>query len=300
MADNVDYNGLKHLIKERTSNIRTNPVAIPGQGPSSDPWQQLERELFPILYQQHERVSLFFKSKYGEIKRRLDQGERQLKSVIQELPVNAQNSLPVNHTRKYARLVQDTESIGEDIQSLSQFANTQRLAFKKILKKYRRWTGSANLQLRVNNEILNRPTSFLRPDLNPFLQRLSKITLALSSMPVPKGRDQAENNDAKDESSTIPQQSTVEHLQEAATQKSSLKFDAALLSVPLGDVGGRATYWVHPDNISEAEVLLLRHMKYCKVKQQERPNFQRRTHLAMLDNIQRYVQEQGAITVASA
>ena len=298
MADNVDYNGLKHLIKERTSNIRTDPVTIPGQGPSSDPWQELETELLPILRQQHERVNLFSKSKCGEIKRRLDQVERQLKGLTKGLPFNAQNGLPVHHTKKYARLVQDTESISDDIQSLSQFANTQRLAFKKILKKYRRWTGSANLQLRVNNEILNQPTSFLRPDLNPFLQRLSKITLALSSMPVPKRRVQAENNDVKDESSTIPQQPIIAQLHEAATQKSSLKFDAALLSVPLGDAGGRATYWIHPDNISEAEVLLLRHMKYRTVKQQETLNFQRRTHSAMFDNLQRYVQEQGAITVA--
>ena len=135
MADNVDYNGLKHLIKERTTNIKTKPVTIPGQGPSSDAWTQLETELFPVIWQQHDRVSLFIKSKYGELKRRLDQVERQLTRLTQQFPTASQNAPPIQRTRKYAKLVQNTGSIGEDIQSLSQFANTQRLAFKKILKK---------------------------------------------------------------------------------------------------------------------------------------------------------------------
>ena len=298
MADNVDYNGLKHLIKERTSNIKTNPVTIPGQASPSDAWTQLENELFSILRQQHERVSLFSKSKCGEIQRRLDQVERQLTRLAHELPLGAQYSLPVHHTRKYARLVQDTESISEDIQSLSQFANTQRLAFQKILKKYRRWTGSANLQLRMDNEILNQDTSFLWPDLSLFLERLSKFTLTLRSMALPKRRDQAGNGTVRDQTSTTPQQHSIFKLNEAAVKRSSLTFDAKLLSIPLGHAAGRATYWIHPENISEVEVLLLRHMRYRASKEQGSPISHRRMHSAMFDNLQRYVQEQGATTVA--
>jgi hypothetical protein len=289
---------LKHLIKERTTNIKTNPVAIPGQGPASDAWTQLESELFPILWQQHDRVSLFIKSKYGEITRRLDQVDRQLRRLTERLPAESQNSRPVQQTRRYVKLVRDTESISEDIQSLSQFANTQRLAFKKILKKYRRWTGSANLQVKVNKEILNQPSTFLRPDLSPFLERLSKVNLALSSLSVTKRRGQYGATTSKDGVSATPQQSTVAHLHEAAAKESSLKFDAALLSVPLGHAGGRATYWVHPDNLSEAEVLLLRHMTHRDRQEQRKPISRMRTHLAMFDNLQRYVRDQGSTTVA--
>lgn len=298
MADNVDYNALKHLIKERTTNIQTNPVTIPGQGLSSDPWTQLETELFPILWQQHECVSLFTKSKYGEINRRLDELEKRLKRLTQRPPAEAQNSPPIQHTRRYARLVQDTDSVSEDIQSLSQFANTQRLAFKKILKKYRKWTGSPNLQLRVNNEIMNQPISFLRPDFSPFLERLSRVTLALSWMIVPMNPDQAENDIAKDGTLTISQQSSIAQLHEAAVGKSALKFDAAFSSVPLGHNAGRAAYWIHPDNIFEVEVLLLRHMKNKDSKEEMGSGFSRRIHSAIFDNLQRYVQEQGATTVA--
>jgi len=298
VTDNVDYNGLKHLIKEQTSNLKTAPVTIPGQSPSSDAWTQLENELFQILWQQHERVSLFIKSKHGEITRRLDQLERQFNHLTQQLPSDTNNSPLVQRSRRYARFVQDTESIGEDIQSLSQFANTQRLAFKKILKKYRRWTGSANLQLRVNDEILNQPTSFLRPNLNTSLERLSKVTSELNSITVPRQMRVAENNITKDDVSTTPQQSSATQLHKEAVGKSLLKFDAAFWSVPLGRAAGRATYWIHPDNISEAEVLILRHAKHHESTSSASSNSQGRTHSVMFDNLQRYVNEQGATTVA--
>lgn len=298
MADNVDYNGLKHVIKERTTNIKTNPVTIPGQGPSSDAWTSLETELFPIIWQQHDRVSLFIRSKYGELKRRLDQAERQLQRLTQPFPAASRNARPVQQTRKYAKLVQNSESISEDIQSLSQFANTQRLAFKKILKKYRKWTGSANLQLRVNKEILGQPDSFLKPDLTPFLERLSTTTSTLRSMAIPKHRDRPRNDSAKDGIPTTPQQSSAALFHAAAMKKAPLKFDAAFLSIPLGQAAGTAAYWIHPDNISEAEVLLLRYMKHRDPKEQKSPSSRGRTHTAMFDNLQRYVQDQGAATVA--
>jgi SPX domain protein involved in polyphosphate accumulation len=298
VVDNVDYNGLKLLIKERTTNIKTAPVTIPGQGPSSDAWTQLENELFEILWQQHERVSLFIKSKHGEITRRLDQLERQFNHLTQQLPSDTNNSSLVRRSRRYARFVQDTESISEDVQSLSQFANTQRLAFKKILKKYRRWTGSVKLQLRVNNEILSQPTSFLRPNLNSFLERLSKMTSELNSMIVPRHTHFAENNIARDGVSATSQQSSAARLHKEAVGKSSLGFDAAFWSVPLGHTAGRATYWIHPDNIFEAEVLILRHAKHCESKSSTSSNSQGRTHSVMFDNLQRYVNEQGATTVA--
>lgn len=298
MVDNVDYNGLKYLIKERTSNIKTAPVTIPGQGPSSDAWTQLENELFQILLQQHERVSLFIKSKHGEITRRLDQLERQFNHLTQQLPSDTNDSSLLQRSRRYARFVRDTESIGEDIQSLSQFANTQRLAFKKILKKYRRWTESANLQFRVNNEILNQPTSFLRPNLNGPLERLAKVTSELNSMTVPRHIHFTESNIAKDGVPATPQQSSAAQLHKEAVRKSALKFDAAFWSVPLGHTAGRATYWIHPDNISEVEVLILRHAKHRESKSPTSSNYQERTHSAMFDNLQRYVNEQGATTVA--
>ena len=117
-------------------------------------------------------------------------------------------------------------------------------------------------------------------------------------MVLPKRGGPLENNGAKDGIPITEQQPVVAQFYKAATQESPLKFDAAFLSIPLGQAAGRAAYWIHLDNISELEVLLLRHMKHRDPKEQKSSNFQDRTHTALFDNLQRYVQDQGATTVA--
>ena len=72
--DNVDYDELKTIIKDRTSHQNgdpADPVSIPGQDAEPESWKQLENELFDALEDQRRRVSLFAKSKYGELERRL-------------------------------------------------------------------------------------------------------------------------------------------------------------------------------------------------------------------------------------
>lgn len=67
--DNIDYNELKHLIKAHTSRDRGQAITIPGQ---DDGHSQVFEELFyKELYDQHDRVDLFVKSKADEISRRL-------------------------------------------------------------------------------------------------------------------------------------------------------------------------------------------------------------------------------------
>ncbi|KAJ6436152.1 ATP-dependent DNA helicase pfh1 [Purpureocillium lavendulum] len=52
------------------------------------------------------------------------------------------------------------QSVSDDIQALSRFANAQIVAFRKILKKYRKWTGSTTLTSRFNDIVLGSPKSF--------------------------------------------------------------------------------------------------------------------------------------------
>ena len=64
-ADNVDYDEIKHLIKEHTTPGSGKALAIPGQ---EDIFEDL---LNDELVEQHARVNLFIRSKSGEIERRL-------------------------------------------------------------------------------------------------------------------------------------------------------------------------------------------------------------------------------------
>lgn len=69
VADNIDYDDIKHFIKENTTPGQGKSVSVPGRG--DDKLAEFENALFHILADQHHRIDLFVKSKSGEIQRRL-------------------------------------------------------------------------------------------------------------------------------------------------------------------------------------------------------------------------------------
>ena len=262
--DNVDYDELKHLIKERTSAAKSSPVSIPGQEDDGERWSSLEDELFVYLYDQHERVNLFTKSKFGELERRINYLNKQLMQLKQQAEKTSQSRVPVQQTRRFQKLVEGTQDLGEEVQSLSRYANTQRIAFKKILKKYQKWTGSSKLSMRMNNEVFNRPTSFLRPDFTPLLDQLSDMQSSLrriSEHGVSKQISTSTSDENISDDTVRAPRSAAYLIGEAFRNGTGVEIDIALATVPLGAKGGRASYWIHPDNLDEVRVLLLRHLK---------------------------------------
>lgn len=72
-SDNVDYDAVKHLIKECTSSGagKGKAIDIPGEG--GDAKVLGEKRLYGVLVSEHERVGLFVKSKSNEIQGRLSE-----------------------------------------------------------------------------------------------------------------------------------------------------------------------------------------------------------------------------------
>lgn len=252
-AYNVNYNELKNLIKLRTTIGTAVPVSIPGQ--STTKWHDLEEELFVVLNDQYDNIALFLRSKHGEIDRRLSHLEKQVRHAQRSLQVDTLER-PSQQSRRYQKLVREAEDIGEDIQSLSRFVGVQKTAFRKILKKYRKWTGSTSLQTRLDVEVFSSGT--LQVDYAELLQRLSSqsriIATDLNNRPK---QVQANPEKAK---STSSSRSNNQLINKAAL-KGPIYFDVAMLTVPFGEVAGSAYYWIHPDNLDEAQALLMRHMR---------------------------------------
>lgn len=160
----------------------------------------------------------------------------------------------------------------------------QRLAFQKLLKKYKKWTGSQALGEKVEREILGGHSSFSHRTLEPLL---AAWTNALVSVRAPftaggtweidresKGGSVASTPHVPDEPNCLPGgetgqnntapvklSSSVAQLHDAAEMGTDLDLDAALATVPLGPAAGTAAYWVHLDNILELQVLLMQHMR---------------------------------------
>ena len=257
-AYNVNYNQIKHLIKVRTSAGPAVPVSIPSAGVGR--WHDLENELYDVLKQEYDNVALFLRSKQGEIERRLVHLEMQVRAAKKAVDQNATDR-PILQARKYQRLVKDAESIGDEVERISRFAGVQKTAFRKVLKKYRKWTGSTALQQRLEVEIFS--SGALHVDYADYLQRLSSQSNIISSQlagPMLSGPRYQGPNKANSITGNVINRSNAKAIAEAASA-GVLQFDAALSSVPYGEAGGSAHFWIHPDNLEEAEALLLRHLR---------------------------------------
>lgn len=71
--------------------------------------------------------------------------------------------MSLKRRQRFARYEQVLLQCGDDIKSLQRFVNAQVVAFRKILKKYRKWTGSSTLGARFR-DILSHPKSFTKRD----------------------------------------------------------------------------------------------------------------------------------------
>lgn len=158
----------------------------------------------------------------------------------------------------------------------------QRLAFQKLLKKYRKWTGSAELGKRFHREVLGRPSSFSRRDFGPLLAQWSEVLAAVrapfaagahwhagsaaqNSSSGTKGDRLITSNTPDDDKriANSTKDSSAALLHAACETGSSIDVDTALAILPLGLVAGKASYWIHPDNLVEIQVLLLQYTRVC-------------------------------------
>ncbi|KEF55929.1 uncharacterized protein A1O9_07509 [Exophiala aquamarina CBS 119918] len=303
-AYNFKYNELKHLIKTRTSAGFAVPLDIPAQGKSR--WQELDNQLLRLLQGEYDNVTLFLRSKQGEIDRRVAHLEKQVKIAEHAVDENHLDR-PILQARKYQRLVKDAEDISDDIQNLARFAAVQKTAFRKLLKKYRKWTGSTDLQTRVDVEVFS--SEKLRTDYSDYQAQITELSTILTdelAAPMLTGKSTNPSSERNRLSTQSLKKSIVGQINEAAL-RTPLAFDAAVLTIPYGEAAGSAIYWIHPDNLDEARTLLLKYMRDAStappransslsIASQRRPSALSTsaddlTHAIFFDNAQRFVKD---------
>jgi hypothetical protein len=77
---------------------------------------------------------------------------------------------------------------------LSRFASAQIVAFRKIIKKYKKWTGSNTLGSRFHDTVMNQPQSFSRKDygyLNAQYDAISRDMRGVAPLSVPSSPSNA-------------------------------------------------------------------------------------------------------------
>ncbi|KFY56830.1 hypothetical protein V496_06621, partial [Pseudogymnoascus sp. VKM F-4515 (FW-2607)] len=147
---NIDYNELKTLIKTHTTpppgsshSNSSQPVVIPGQ--VDEALSSFEARFARELGAQHARVDLFVRSKADEFRRRLSDYEQKLNRLIARGDAESGGIMTARRRERLARLETRVLRCTDDIRNLDRFIQAQRIGFHKILKKYRKWTGSPTL-----------------------------------------------------------------------------------------------------------------------------------------------------------
>ncbi|KAK1016440.1 hypothetical protein LTR91_000460 [Friedmanniomyces endolithicus] len=312
---NIDYDDIKHFIKEQTTGGKGKSVAVPGR--PDEKLQQFEDSLFFILKEQHHRIDLFVKSKAGEIRRRLEHSKRQLKSwsalATLATPTSDQR-ISVGRLERFGKLENEVLKAGDEIKSLASFTSTQRTAFRKLLKKYKKWTGSTQLEDRFRTDVLDDPKSFMRLDLGPLLDDYSTTLQQIRALYDARIR-QRSGEEAQEtvKSASVP--SVIAQLKIALDSNSKVAFDDAIATVPLGDSGTFASYFVHPENIVELQILLLQHSRFLTPRSRSNSQISpilnspqsgkfgqsdtdHADYFALADDPERFAQEQNTLTIA--
>ncbi|KAK4496185.1 hypothetical protein PRZ48_012165 [Zasmidium cellare] len=258
---NIEYDKIKYYIKEQTTPGNGKAVAIPGRG-EIDKALEFEDTLHHILAESYANITLFVKSKSGEIRSRLAQNEKQLAKLATRPKAFKSNRIPLSELQAYACIEKDVIRAGQDIESLSRFISAQRTAFRKLLKKYRKWTGSTTLDERFNKGVFDDPKGFNRFDAGPLLDTYSTL---LHTIRVQYGKLIGATPSSRPDTplETITEGSaTIRELQDELDKEQKSAFDTSMLTVPLGKHSTFASYFVHPENVMELEVFLMQYAKY--------------------------------------
>lgn len=194
---NIDYNELKHLIKKHTTKDQSKAITIPGHDDVA--LQEFEVSFNQELCSQHTRIDLFVRSKTGELNRRLAHSQKEILRTTSSLTYgdgSGPTTRQLEKLDKYDRLITKCR---KDTENLERFINAQRTAFRKILKKYKKWTGSSRLTRRFTDEKLDDPKSFTRRSLEALYRQYEEANAAIrlvsplcSPIRKPKARKQEE------------------------------------------------------------------------------------------------------------
>ncbi|KAF5673306.1 hypothetical protein FHETE_3430 [Fusarium heterosporum] len=176
---NLDYNSIKHEIKMHTTRDQATAMVIPGH--KDETLSRFEDGLYMELGRQHERLQLFVSSKADEISRRLEHLAKSINRWESKNEDQLAHDSAIKHQRRFAKYERELIRCGSDIHALERFVNAQTVAFRKIVKKYKKWTGSTTLGTRLYENILSDPKSFTRHDFSSLQQRYDDITCNLNA-----------------------------------------------------------------------------------------------------------------------
>lgn len=231
-AYNLDYNEMKKLIRAATTPSHSHELRVD--------------MFFNSLASQLDNIELFIKSKSGETNLRLGQCEKIVHSINKTTTCTNDNTIPLIPKHLKRKLKLELFQLSNDLQNLTRFIGVQRNGFRKLLKKYRKWLPNAHVspeqeqreKTMIDNFNLDlyNPDIYLNRDFSEIFQKLSDLYIFL-----------------RDGHNSI-------------AVNANAKFDCDMV---VQRAFNSLTFWIHPDNVMETKISLLKNLSIVQSSAQE-------------------------------
>ncbi|EEP76115.1 vacuolar transporter chaperone 4 [Uncinocarpus reesii 1704] len=220
----IAYDDLKAALKteHQTTPTPQNP------NPKRKPWTEDDEKRFvQLLESELDKVSTFQKLKSDEIVRRIKASEREVNDVVSRLdPSGGQQT---NGARRrnaptdedFLLLEEDLSDIIADVHDLAKYTKLNYTGFQKIIKKHDKQT-QWYLKPVFATRLKAKP--FFKDNYDAFVVKLSKLYDVVR------------------------------------TKGNPIEGDSAAGGSQQNFVRGTTKYWVHPDNITELKLIILKHL----------------------------------------
>ncbi|KFY15770.1 hypothetical protein V492_01769 [Pseudogymnoascus sp. VKM F-4246] len=216
----IDYDGLKSQLKTETA-----PAADGGKGKRVEWTSENEEEFITTLYLELEKVHTKQRVKANEIGRRIAASEREVTEVVGRLdnqgPITAEGHSDAPTEEEFMLLEEDLSDIIADVHDLAKFVQLNYTGFQKIIKKHDKQTGW-HLKPAFATQLKAKP--FFTDNYDADIVKLSKLYDIVR------------------------------------TRGNPVKGDSAAGGSQASFIRNTTKYWVHPDNITELKLIILKHL----------------------------------------
>ncbi|KAI0114003.1 vacuolar transporter chaperone 4 [Nemania sp. FL0031] len=226
----IDYDGLKAELKKASgflASIREDEnEAGPSNAPAAkkhkkDRWTEEDEQAFIAkLYAELEKVYTKTKVKQSEIQRRIAVSEREVREVVTRATERGLNEQGPSE-EEFILLEEDLSDIIADVHDLAKYVQLNYTGFYKIIKKHDKMT---NWYLRPAFDAALKKKPFYNEDFDAEVVKLSNMY----------------NN--------------------VRTRGNPVKGDSSAGGSQGSFVRQTTKYWVHPDNVTELKLVILKHL----------------------------------------
>ncbi|KAH0565774.1 hypothetical protein GP486_000819 [Trichoglossum hirsutum] len=223
----ISYDDLKNSLKTPY----VTPPTADNPHPNRRPWTEEDEKRFVTeLEEQLDRVFTFQRVKSGEIVRRIKASEKEVNDVVSKLELQGPRRPSQAHPEAFANvpteedfmlLEEDLSDIIADVHDLAKYTQLNYTGFQKIIKKHDKRT-DWHLKPVFATRLKAKP--FFNDNYDAFIVKLSKLYNLVRTRGSPTRGDSAAGGG---------QQNFIRQ-----TTK----------------------YWVHPDNITELKLIILKHL----------------------------------------